>query len=276
MLWSDGQGTGTSMTDMERGPRPGGRPEPAHLELLTAAARLRSRVEDLVLDHRSGRPTPGFRLLGEGLGQIDAGLTAMEPTARSSVWTMQPFLGWDPENAMIVLDEQTRRRGLDLSFITSERSATAYPLISSEMPHVRFGPAPTQFILLDRRAAVLGGPPSDGGYPTAWLTAREDLVALVRSIWGTALPLSRPGVPDGAAPPFTARQCLVARRMVLGVKDAAIARELGVSVRTVAAEVAALLDGLGAGSRAEAALLLRGGSDRQADGRRRTLGLGDP
>ncbi|WP_323096405.1 helix-turn-helix transcriptional regulator [Intrasporangium sp. YIM S08009] len=258
---------------MEREERPSEAAD-ALLEMHIAAATLRSRVEQLVLDRRAGRSTPGFRLLGAGLEQIDAGLAALEPTARSSVWTMQPIMSWDPQNGMLEIDDQTRRRGLDFCFVTRERTAEVFPLLSSEMPHVRFGPAPAQFILVDGVTAVLGGPPDDDGYPTAWLTTRAELVTLVRGIWDIARPLSRAGVPAGAEPPFTARQCLIARRMVLGAKDAAIARELGVSVRTVAAEVAALMEGLGAASRAEAALVLRGGSDRQADVRRRGMGGG--
>ncbi len=271
MLWSDGQGI--EWTDMEREGRPSEAAD-ALLEMHVAAATLRGRVEQLVLDRRSGRSTPGFRLLGEGLEQIDAGLAALEPRARSSVWTMQPLLFWDPRNGMIAIDEQTRQRGIDMCFITGERSAAANPLITSEMPHVRFGPAPAQFILIDGTTAVVGGPFGGDAYPTAWLTTRDDLVTVVREVWDGALPQSRPGVPDGAEPPFTSRQCHVARRMVLGAKDAAIARELGVSVRTVAAEVSALLDGLGAASRAEAALMLRGGSDRRAEGPRRVRGSG--
>ncbi|WP_207555941.1 helix-turn-helix transcriptional regulator [Intrasporangium flavum] len=263
------------MEHVERDGRPAGE-EAALLELHATSAALRTRVEGLVLDFRSGRPTPGFRLLGEGLEQIDSGLSALEPTARSSVFTMQPLLFWDPRNAMIDLDGQTRLRGLDICMITSGRTAAAYPLLSSEMPHVRIGHAPTQFILIDRGTAVVGGPPSDGGYPSAWLATRADVLTLVRSVWDQALPMSRPGVPDGAEPPFTPRQCLVARRMVLGLKDAAIARELGVSVRTVAAEVAALLDGLGVASRPAAALVLRGGSDRSAEGRRRAPVVDEP
>ena len=272
MLWSDGQGT--RWTDMEREGRPSEVADVQQLELHVAAATLRGRVEQLVIDRRSGRSTPGFRLLGEGIEQIDAGLAALEPRARSSVWTMQPLLFWDPRNRMIAIDEQTRQRGVDMRFITGERSAATYPLITSEMPHVRFGPAPAQFILVDGTTAVVGGPHGVDAYPTAWLTTRDDLVSVARALWDGALPQSRPGLAAGTEPLFTRRQCLVARRMVLGVKDAAIARELGGSVRTVAAEVSALLDGLGAGSRAEAGLLLRGGSDRQAEGHRRSQGGG--
>ena len=66
-------------------------------------------------------------------------------------------------------------------------------------------------------------------------------------------------LPPGATPPFTPQQCLVARRLMVGTKDAAIARELGVSLRTVAADIAHLVHGLGASNRAAAVLALRGG-----------------
>jgi len=46
---------------------------------------------------------------------------------------------------------------------------------------------------------------------------------------------------------------------MVGTKDAAIARELGVSLRTVAADIAHLVHGLGASNRAAAVLALRGG-----------------
>jgi DNA-binding NarL/FixJ family response regulator len=57
----------------------------------------------------------------------------------------------------------------------------------------------------------------------------------------------------------------VARRVVVGVKDATIAREMGVSVRTVAGDVAHLMEVLGARTRAELALLVRGGSERRIE-----------
>ncbi|WP_374971167.1 helix-turn-helix transcriptional regulator [Terrabacter sp. BE26] len=66
-------------------------------------------------------------------------------------------------------------------------------------------------------------------------------------------------LPPGSAPPFTPRQCLVARRLMVGTKDAAIARELGVSLRTVAADIAHLVHELGVSNRAAAVLALRGG-----------------
>jgi DNA-binding NarL/FixJ family response regulator len=59
-----------------------------------------------------------------------------------------------------------------------------------------------------------------------------------------------------AANELTNRQVLIGRLMATGAKDAAIARQLGLSLRTVRAEVSALIAGLGARSRFQAGCLL--------------------
>ncbi len=55
---------------------------------------------------------------------------------------------------------------------------------------------------------------------------------------------------------LTSRQVAIGRMMATGAKDAAIARELGLSLRTVRAEISALIAGLGAKSRFQAGCLL--------------------
>jgi DNA-binding NarL/FixJ family response regulator len=55
---------------------------------------------------------------------------------------------------------------------------------------------------------------------------------------------------------LTHRQVLIGRLMATGAKDAAIARQLGLSLRTVRAEISALVEGLGARSRFQAGCLL--------------------
>jgi DNA-binding NarL/FixJ family response regulator len=55
---------------------------------------------------------------------------------------------------------------------------------------------------------------------------------------------------------LTSRQVAIGRMMSTGAKDAAIARELGLSLRTVRAEIGALIAGLGAKSRFQAGCLL--------------------
>jgi len=55
---------------------------------------------------------------------------------------------------------------------------------------------------------------------------------------------------------LTSRQVTIGRLMATGAKDAAIARQLGLSLRTVRAEISALIAGLGARSRFQAGCLL--------------------
>ncbi|NEA32181.1 response regulator transcription factor [Streptomyces sp. SID13031] len=55
---------------------------------------------------------------------------------------------------------------------------------------------------------------------------------------------------------LTGRQVTIGRLMATGAKDAAIARQLGLSLRTVRAEISALIAGLGARSRFQAGCLL--------------------
>ncbi|MDX6246683.1 MAG: hypothetical protein QOF10_43 [Kribbellaceae bacterium] len=59
-----------------------------------------------------------------------------------------------------------------------------------------------------------------------------------------------------AAKELTNRQVQIGRLMATGAKDAAIARQLGLSLRTVRAEISALIAGLGARSRFQAGCLL--------------------
>lgn len=61
---------------------------------------------------------------------------------------------------------------------------------------------------------------------------------------------------SAAARELTNRQVLIGRLMATGAKDAAIARQLGLSLRTVRAEISSLIAGLGARSRFQAGCLL--------------------
>lgn len=55
---------------------------------------------------------------------------------------------------------------------------------------------------------------------------------------------------------LTSRQLTIGRLMATGAKDATIARQLDVSLRTVRSEISALIKGLGATSRFQAGCLL--------------------
>jgi DNA-binding NarL/FixJ family response regulator len=57
-------------------------------------------------------------------------------------------------------------------------------------------------------------------------------------------------------PPLSSRQLAIGRLMETGAKDAAIARQVGLSLRTVQSEISALISALGARSRFQAGCLL--------------------
>jgi DNA-binding CsgD family transcriptional regulator len=236
-------------------------PVPGDTELAASAVELSGVVNSLAVTHLGGGPTPGFRRLGTGSEEIERNLAeAVEPLTRRSAWSMQPLIHFDPGDGVRRTNARSSARGLDLRTMTTERTLRINPLASSEDPGLRIGPALFQCILVDESTAVVGGPLSPQGFPPAWLATRSDVVEHVIRLWHETWARSRPAVPAGTAPPFTARQCLVARRLVVGTKDAAIARELGVSLRTVAAEISHLVAQLGASNRAAATLALRGGT----------------
>jgi DNA-binding NarL/FixJ family response regulator len=68
--------------------------------------------------------------------------------------------------------------------------------------------------------------------------------------------LSREVDPEPGLKALSSRQIAIGRLMATGVKDVAIARELGLSLRTIRSEISALIAGLGARSRFQAGYLM--------------------
>ena len=90
-------------------------------------------------------------------------------------------------------------------------------------------------------------------YPAVTAVRREDFAPeIVCEVYELG---SRRQTP-AAVRELTSRQVAIGRMMSTGAKDAAIARELGLSLRTVRAEISALILGLGAKSRFQAGCLL--------------------
>jgi DNA-binding CsgD family transcriptional regulator len=232
----------------------------AEVQLLRRCQRLSSLVADLTTDAGADRELVGLKLIGRGEKEILAGLTRLQPQARRSVWNMQPSLPFDPAEPTKALNDRSRARGVDLQLITSQRTVHQNPLLTSSCPALRVGPVHLRGILIDQKGAVLEGRSMPSGDGTAWLVTRSDLVAAVGWIWVATRRLSRAALPEGAPAPLTKRQYKVACLMATGAKNATIARELGISARTVVTEVDAVLHLLGANSRCAAGLLMRGRS----------------
>lgn len=233
----------------------------AELSLVRRCQRLSTRVMDLAIEAGAGNGVVGLTSVRGGTNEIVEGLWRLAPKARRTIWNMQPsILSFDPEDPTLALNELSRARGVDLQLITTRRALVRNPLLTSQFPEVLVGPVHLRTILIDRVCAVIEGPLMPTGDGTAWLVTRTDLVAEVCWIWRETRQLSRTALPEGSPTPLTKRQYVVACRLATGAKDASIARELGISARTVATEVEAVFQLLGATSRVQAGLFMRGGS----------------
>lgn len=109
-------------------------------------------------------------------------------------------------------------------------------------------PLPTQYVLFDRRAALVAfEQPDDEGPAAVVLTTREviaSLGTLFDLLWDAALPLPTQPTDTPPAEP-SAHELEILRLMNAGLKDEAIARELGVSTKTVRRALSSLADRLG-------------------------------
>jgi len=232
------------------------------LDLARRAARLTTMVNELAIEVAIGQPTPGFRLMGTGLEQVDAGFAALEASCTTQMGSLMPVIPFEPWDTGPELDRRSRDRGIELISIFSERAFRVNPLLTSLDPTARVGHAVTTMWVIDRSCVVLPGPLELDGSPTLYTATTPDLVDPALELWDLVLADSRPALAEGEAPPFTPRQVQTAILLARGAKDASIARELGVSVRTVVSEIAQLVARLGANSRVDAVLILRRGRAR--------------
>jgi DNA-binding CsgD family transcriptional regulator len=113
-----------------------------------------------------------------------------------------------------------------------------------------FGRAPVQMKIIDRRFVILDGPTIDGSMSLMTVHSGPCLEAAWRywdAVVASAVPVQDAGISDLGL--LTARQRQVVALMASDLGDDAIAASLGVSVRTVRSEVAAILAALGVKSR---------------------------
>src|SRR3954471_3017714 len=75
-----------------------------------------------------------------GMAEIGAHLARLEPSARHTVWNMQPDLFYDPHDASPELNEASLSRGIDTRLVTRPATLVSNPLLSSMHPHLRTGP----------------------------------------------------------------------------------------------------------------------------------------
>lgn len=219
-------------------------------------AQTQELVEHVAAAHRADESGRVRRLVG--LRELIGQLRVLEPSASRSSLVMQPSYAYDPEDPGVELSRTARDRGVPTRLITRPSTVRTHPLLSSIFPTTLLGPCFLRAMVVDDRAAIVGGPDDLEGNRTAWFTTLPSVVDTVRHLWEATVPLCRPILAPGEKPPLTERQLDVARLLCVGEKDKAIARLLKLSPRTVEREVSTILTQLGAGSRTEAVLTMRG------------------
>jgi sugar-specific transcriptional regulator TrmB/DNA-binding CsgD family transcriptional regulator len=125
--------------------------------------------------------------------------------------------------------------GVPMKLVIADRRIGLAP---HELPG---GPVTTETAVLLRSSALLDG-----------------LVTLFETLWEQATPLwpqhRWPAVRDAAADPLSTRDQQLLALLAAGLTDQAIARKLGVALRTVERRVRRMMDGLGARTRFQAGL----------------------
>ena len=198
---------------------------------------------------------PRFTLLATVDEAVPA-LAQVEAATWSSVWNMQRHATIHslapPGNP---LDERTRRKGVELRYVLPRRVAERrFPMASSHYDYLRLAPVAHPLLISDRRLVLVG----DAAGETLWTSTDPQVVAAAVDFFERVWHSATPAVPEGQEPPFTRRMVDVAALLVHGATDREIARSLGVSERTVSADVREMSRRLGARSRAHAIALIAG------------------
>lgn len=222
-----------------------------------AAALLQVRRSELAarVAHES---VPGVELLALGLDGINDWLLEMLPTWRELL-SIRPRMSSAQLQLSLPANRRLVREGLRMvSLIDTESiSPDGRVLVAHETTgDYRFCVGPVQMKIADRRLLMVSGPVVDGEETLMLVTEGPCLEAAWR-YWEAALASSYPA--RGSVPPpadLTPRQHQIVALLANDLGDEAIAEALGVSVRTVRSDVAAILTALGVRSRFAAGMRL--------------------
>ncbi|MGW7286408.1 helix-turn-helix transcriptional regulator [Streptomyces sp. NPDC054847] len=206
----------------------------------------------------------------ESIPQIRSRLDDLAFFAREEVLSVDPYTALTADSIAHSrpLDLRCLRRGLRIRNIVIKEALDDPPTlaylreIAAHGAEIRVTEEVTErIIVFDRRTALVPLDPSDTARGA--LMAREtglvaNILALFEKIWDQAQPLAELTDPtDTASGGLSETERLVLESMCRVEKDEVGARELKISVRTYRRHIADLLRILGAGSRAQAALLAR-------------------
>lgn len=151
-----------------------------------------------------------------------------------------------------------RFRSIYLDSVANDRVTKAHAQWMAERDsEIRTSPTlPMRLLIVDTSAAVVAGLPGQAG-PSALLFSSQPVVLAMRALfeayWEHATPLHGPGHPGEAlACGLTPQERKLLQLLANGLTDDAVARALGIGVRTERRIMAELMERLGASSRFEA------------------------
>ncbi|MFE9854848.1 LuxR C-terminal-related transcriptional regulator [Streptomyces sp. NPDC005780] len=205
-----------------------------------------------------------------GPAAIQAAITRSLEETDDEILTIQPGSTRPPQELRTALSGTlpTVERGVRLRHIYqhSARYSPALREYMGQLPsallQVRtLEQAIERLLVFDRRTAYL---PASTDRSTALEIRHPALVQYLaqvyETIWAGAIPFTQPLPTAVPGTPVTAVQQSIARLLIEGNQDEAVARTLGISVRTCRAHISKLMQTLGATSRTHlGALLVRSG-----------------
>ncbi|MBT9257246.1 helix-turn-helix transcriptional regulator [Phycicoccus sp. MAQZ13P-2] len=220
-------------------------PHPSAMErLVVHVGRLAAQGSSVL------RPLPR---LADALVELDA----VEARTQCSVWNMQREIRLPVVRLATHLDARSRSRQVEERTIYPVARARTRPLVTTFEPAMRLAPVDMPLLVADERDVVLGLAARDGDV-FAWACDDPEVAEPASRAFLETWKAARSWEEAGLRPPLAPRRFHVALGMADGLSDREIAETLGVSPRTVAVEVRAVLDWLGARNRGHGIAMLVG------------------
>lgn len=226
--------------------------------VLDAAAVLQLRRSE-VAAQLAGGDLPGAQVVARGLPGVASYMFEAAPTWRE-LHSVRPAITATQLRVSIPGNRTVTAAGLKMVsvFDADAVDLEARMVLANEQPGTYFlSVAPVQMKIVDRSYVLLQGPFIDGASTLMAASSPACLDAAWR-YWETITACAFP-VEDGVSllGDLTRRQRQVVALMASGAADEAIAEALQVSLRTVRADVAALLQALGVRTRFAAGIRLQ-------------------
>ncbi|RZS36982.1 Homeodomain-like domain-containing protein [Herbihabitans rhizosphaerae] len=224
-----------------------------------AAVRLRESAEVLAIAYAErDADAAGFVEVLRGGDQVVATFEAMQLQATTDIRALDRGSYLSPEPGLSPVQPPTLARGVgyrvvyDASVLQTKAGLDSVraSVAAGERARV-FSGVPLKLVIADADRALIAVPTATGGDVVALLVHRSvlltALVELFEAFWRMASPVDSGGPEHGQEPTVATRRLLAL--LSAGLTDESIARELGVSERTVHRRVSRLLDLLGAQTR---------------------------